>query len=183
VGKGERLVKWTIDGIEVEFDETECRRQPDWYSNSLLSGGHLIEIPEPYVRMFPGPERRRVQVYIMIYPVGSGHYSANVTEQDNPIWNPMTKAEGNPNWEEIQDKPWGQEIIGWQEAWDDEEGKGREFSSPRSRSKDLVRRWVRALIEKEFNDDGSYIIEGHHGQSVSWLTDDKGRYLYYREGD
>lgn len=179
-------MKWTVDGVEIEFDETEPRRQPDWDNRSSLSGGHLKDVPTPFVREYPGPRRRPVQIDFHFYSVGI-HWSATVREDRNQLWNPLTKAEAHPNQSEIQDSEYGQEITGWQSPWDDDSdyAKGRVFYSPRSLSLTRVQTWARLKLEAEFSDTGIYVVVMAHGDlfdlGLKWLKG--GKYIYYTEGD
>jgi hypothetical protein len=82
---------------------------PDYDAGSSRHGGYLAEIPEPHVRMFPGPRKRVVRVMpARIFR----HYHTSMREQDNPIW------DGRPK-RGVLTGP------AWTTAWDDDEGKGR----------------------------------------------------------
>lgn len=149
-------------------------------STGILWGGHVAEIPLPHIRKWPGHSTKRpVSVAIQVYAVGV-HYSANVKEEDNPIWNPLTQAQANPTWKEIQrpESEYGKQVVGWQASWDDVEGKGKQFFSDRCLSRHWVIRWLEEILAKHFSPETHEI----HGWSSNLLKEIRwGGYL--KEGD
>jgi hypothetical protein len=135
-----------------------------------LRGGYLKDIPEPHIRKYPEFGPRLVRISITRYYGLGPHYTASIEEEDNPLWNRLTRAESDPYWE---DTPSGEEIIGWQVAWDDEEAKGRSFFSKRSKSWYRVYLWVRRIVAKHFQPESDY--EFHNPTT--------GKRWFYKEGD
>jgi len=136
----------------------------------LLSGGYLKDIPKPHRRKFPEFGPRQVRVHIMKYYGIGVHYYASVEEEDNPIWNPLTYGEKDSYWKDTER---GNEVVGWQIAWDDREGRGRRFNSPGTKSPYWIRKWVRETIKKHFRPFDAYEFEDMMGK----------RMWFYREGD
>jgi hypothetical protein len=163
----------------------------------LSGGGYLKEIPKPHVRMFPNEKsKRRVSVAVMVYDlVGGRHYRVSVTEEDNPIWNSHTQAEHSPNWKEIQGTEYGKKVVGWQVAWDDEEGKGLELYSVGLDFLYQVEDFIRDAWENNFSDETHYLSHTtssgpitveylmKHWRELYKDIETLNHYIYSREGD
>jgi hypothetical protein len=143
----------------------------------MLGGGYIKDIPLPHKRRYPSDcgERRRVRINISRYDMAGGiHWYASIHEANNPIWDPRTHAEADPQWEEVQGTEYGNRVIGWHQAWDDDEGRGREFSK-RCQTRQEAIDFVEGIIAEHFSGDG-YEIESTFGQPYE-------KYLYRHEGD
>jgi hypothetical protein len=138
-----------------------------------LSGGHLKDIPLPHLRRSPRYAPRLVRIVIQHYAGIGVHWYVDIREEHNPIWNPLTNAEAHPDWDNIQGTEWGQEVIGWQSAWDDDKGKGRTFHSPRLKSPHQAQNWIRETIAKHFQPESDYDFRDVLA----------GKRWFYKEGD
>lgn len=85
-------------------------------------GGHLRMLPDkaPRVRLFDVPGFvRRVNITVTKYIMGTHHY-VHIREQDNPLWLPRKYDKSAfPG----KDKRPGV----WWKAWDDPDGRGRDW--------------------------------------------------------
>jgi hypothetical protein len=135
-----------------------------------LRGGYLKDIPRPHIRKYPRWGPRLVRISITRYWGIGLHYSASIDEVANPLWNRLTHAEKDPYWEGTER---GNEVIGWQVAWDDEEAKGRSFLSPRCLSRYWAYVWVQKIIAEHFQPESDY--EFHNPMT--------GKRWFYKEGD
>lgn len=91
-----------------------------------MLGGKLSEIPKPHRRLFDDKRRKRkLKISVQVFYGIGRHYHVTVRQEDNPIWNPLTQAQASPSWREVQNMDYGKEIVGWQLAWDDEDGHGK----------------------------------------------------------
>ena len=89
----------------------------------MLTGGYLKDLPLPHRRKFPGEELRSVWISVSRYSaVGGCHYYVSIREENNPIWDPRTNGERNSD---FLGTAYGDKIVGWHRAWDDEEGNGK----------------------------------------------------------
>jgi hypothetical protein len=124
---------------------------------SWSTGGRLAGIPQPWVRLCDDLSyRRNVTVRITRFWGIGQHYTASITEEDNPILDLSDPAEPT-----------------WRRAWDDEAGKGRAFFSRRYLSETSAKRWARRTLEKEFQPAARYEV----------TNDTTGRRWFYKEGD
>lgn len=95
---------------------------------SLTIGGYLKDIPRPWRRYFDDKRRKRkLRISIGTFSIGV-HYFVTIHQEDNPIWDCRTHAEERPDWKEIQETEYGNEVICWHKAWDDKEGEGIHLS-------------------------------------------------------
>ena len=116
--------------------------QPDWTKPCGHYGGELKEIPTPFVRRFPGPIKRLVKINMYSYEgvsPGAYHWWVDVTEENNPIWNPAAK-------EYPSNKP----DPRWQEPWEDPDGKGRRISGHLNTKEEAVR-WAEVVCVENFS--------------------------------
>jgi len=159
----------------------------------LLSGGYIKNIPQPHRRKYPDPEQKReVQVHITKYDlVGGVHYHVTFIEEPNPIWDPRAQGEASPHFEGTA---YGEQIVGWRLAWDDDEGKGREKHSPSLDFKYQVEDFIRATVLEAFPPE-SHALFDRYGEPYEFEVESygkpyefevegmRGRYYYQREGD
>lgn len=93
-------------------------------------GGHRADFPKVVQREFPASrKRRKVTLTISIFFGIGRHYYVDLTEEDNPLWDPNQKC--------------------WVKPWDDVEAKGQRFSE-RFASERAAERWARRIIAKHF---------------------------------
>lgn len=160
------------------------------------SGGHIKDIPTPHRRKFPGDARRRVSVSIAVYDMAGGHhYRVSLEEEANPIWNPLTHAQANPDWKEIQGTEHGNSVVGWQQAWDDEEAEGRAFYSGGLDFLYQVEDFINSTWSENFSDETHYLSTRYSDEEVTakelvreWRElyadiERANRYYYERDGD
>lgn len=150
----------------------------------MLSGGCLKDIPKPHVRQWPNDDgvKRDVAFHVATYLSIGCHYHVSFNQDANPIWNPQTNEEAKPTWEAIQGTGYGRRVIGWQHAWDDEEGKGRVGGEVFS-TKWKAARYIRLVVALVFPghritvnamDLDEWLVEQEHEES---------EFYYKREGD
>lgn len=62
--------------------------KPDYNAGDCFAGGGSVEdAPHPLQRKWPGsPDKRVVNVTIMVYAVMGRHYFVDIEEEDNPVW-------------------------------------------------------------------------------------------------
>jgi hypothetical protein len=144
-----------------------------------ISGGHLSEIPEPHVRMFPGENKRRVSVSIAVYDiVGGRHYRVSLYEDDNPIWDCRTRKQEAPGiYERVvrqcmekdtkADEEYWAQACGWRLAWDDDNGRGREFHSGALDFLYQVEDFITETWEENFSDKTHYLSNLYCGDEVT----------------
>jgi len=138
-------------------------------TGATYSGGHLVEIPEPHVRLWPNPNTKQpVRIAIGRFS-GYPHYWASLTEKFNPIWNPTLYG---VEWGgELAEKP-----IGWQEAWDDKKGRGRTFEEECD-SESQAKNFIQRTLLKEFP------TETHEIRGWKEYLTPKIVHVYKHEGD
>jgi hypothetical protein len=100
--------------------------KPDYMESVGLFGGKVSEIAKPHVRKFPGPEKREVRVQVVQL---MRHFHILIQEEFNPLWNGTT----------------------WQEAHDDEQGRGKTFSETRSVTRREAHAWITKTMSRHFS--------------------------------
>lgn len=115
-------------------------------------GGNLEEIPKPHIRMFSDKRRKRKVSVDFHSWVGAGgrHTYANLTEEDNPIWN--------------------EKEYRWQKSWEDPDGKGQYFSKQCNNYEQAVS-WARKIIKKHFPNKTHKIVRKYSDNTKWWYKE------------
>lgn len=145
--------------IEAELDGRPPDSAARAEAKSILFGGKLSEIPKPWHRQFPGPQKRKVRLTIGVFTGVGRHFHVRIEEEDNPIY----CAHRDKYTTEAH----------WHKAEDDKEANGRAFDDKFDTEK-AARQWARETFAKQFGDATHQIVQSGTGEPPRW---------FYREGD
>lgn len=113
----------------------------------LFTGNSIYDIPEPHIRKWPGcKDKRQLRIQIARYYGPGVHYYVSIHQESNPIW------DGRPS-DYDNSRP-----VGWTEAWDDEEGKGKDDSDLMTRTRFEYLMDAKEAIEKILPDFADHEI-------------------------
>lgn len=154
---------------------------------SVLTGGHLKDLPKPHVRMWPDTTghglKRNLGFQVSQCEISVvRHYHVSWEQEDNPLQDLRTHAEASPEWKEVQGTEYGNTVIGWRCCWDDDERKGirgHDFESTlKLQAVDVVLK-----VAAQFPD---HEISVNYMKLETWLDEmdvtGPDRYYYKREG-
>ena len=117
------------------------------FNASSLFGGKIEDCPQPFVRKFPYPRRKRsVRLTVMVWCGIGHHFHTSLREESNPIWNGEA----------------------WQTSWSDPECDGKSFFEA-FETEIEARKWIHYTFDKHFSRKTHKLVTDLDQKFVRWF--------------
>lgn len=122
---------------------------PDFGSSASISGGHLHQVPKPWVYRWPNDKgvRRSVRVDISTWAgmsIGASHFYAKIKEEPNSVWDTRDLA--------------------WLSDPRHPSTKERKFEADLFSREEAIR-FVEAVVREFFSDEKLYAVSSKYGEA------------------